>query len=167
MKLDLAKLPMAEAVIGFLLVVLAVTFVAAFSVVNGGGESPPAASPSPAATTPAATPGGSPTPGGPIAVAMRDNFFDPKEITVPAGSEVTFDLTNDGAAIHNMHIAGEGGTFSDTFCKAGGKEPCSDPDIVPAGQKASLEWETPATAGKIDFRCDFHPVEMTGTITVQ
>ncbi|MDO8616834.1 MAG: cupredoxin domain-containing protein [Dehalococcoidia bacterium] len=163
MKLDLAKLPMAEAVIGFLLVVLAVTFVAAFSAVDGGGgESPSTASPSPAATTPAASPGGSPTPGGgPIAVTMGDNFFDPKEITVPAGATVTFGLTNKGIAVHNMRVAGADNQYNSD------DDAVSDPNLITAGQKATLTWEAPDAPGTYDFQCDFHLVDMKGTITVQ
>src|SRR3990172_9607410 len=39
-------------------------------------------------------------------ISMRDNFFEPSEYTVSPGQQVTFNLTNDGQAIHNMRIAG-------------------------------------------------------------
>ncbi len=192
MKLDVTKLPIAEMVMGFFVVVLAVTFVGAFSAVNGGssdnapGASPsaavsgtPAASPSAAASgTPGAspsaaasgTPGASATPapsgGGALAVAMHDNSFEPKEFTVQAGSRVTFDITNSGSATHNMHIAGDGNKYADPLCKVA-TNGCSDPNTVPGGATATLEWQAPATAGTVNFRCDFHLQEMTGTITVQ
>jgi plastocyanin len=180
MKLDVTKLPIAEMVMGFFVVVLAVTFVGAFSAVNGGssdnaaGASPsaaasgtPGASPSAAAS---GTPGASATPapsgGGALAVAMHDNSFDPKEFTVQAGSKVTFDITNSGSATHNMHIAGDGNKYADPLCKVA-TNGCSDPNTVPGGATATLEWQAPATAGTVNFRCDFHLQEMTGTITVQ
>lgn len=169
MKLDVTKLPIAEMVMGFFVVVLAVTFVGAFSAVNGGSSDNAAgASPSAAASE---SPGASGTPaasgGGNLAVAMHDNSFDPKEITVKAGSNVTIDIDNKGTAIHNMHIAGDGNKFADSFCKPSGKEGCSDPNTVTGGTTATLTWQAPDTAGTVNFRCDFHPQEMTGAITVQ
>jgi len=85
MKLDLTKLPVAEAIIGFLIAALAVTFVLAFGAVNGGDEEQ-IVEPSPSAS-----PGGSPSPGGPE-VVMRDNSFAPNELTVKSGATVTIQL---------------------------------------------------------------------------
>ena len=100
----------------------------------------PAASPAAAATT--------------VKVVMKDNSFDPKSINVPAGKEVTFDLDNQGQAIHNMSV------------KVDGKDVVSVPDSIRAGQKGKLT-TTFAKAGTFDFKCDFHPAEMTGKITAQ
>lgn len=94
-------------------------------------------------------------------VSMGDNFFEPKEFTVPAGAEVTFNLTNDGAAIHNMRIAGEDGKYNSA------DDAVSDPDLVSAGGTAKLEWTAPDKAGEILFQCDFHSTDMVGTITVE
>lgn len=160
MRIDLTRMPVVEIVVGFLLAALAVTFIAAFSFTGGDGEE--------AVTEPTPTPAG-PTPpvdGNIIAVSMGDNFFEPSEITVNAGETVTFDITNDGAAIHNMHIAGPDGQYAEAFC-SGDAGPCSDPNMVLAGQTATVVWEVPDEAGEFPFRCDFHPVDMTGTITVQ
>lgn len=109
------------------------------------------------------TPGeGSPPPSdGIVAVSMGDNFFDPTEITAAAGSDITIDLTNNGAAIHNMRIAGEDGEYNTD------DDVVSDPDIVPGGQTATIEWTAPTTPGDYIFQCDFHPTEMVGTITVE
>ena len=165
MKLDLTKLPVGEMLIGFLLVALAVTFVGAFIATDsGGGEEAAPASATPATTS---SPGESPSPGGALAVSLKDNKYEPSELTVAAGSTVTINLTNDGAGTHNMHIAGEGNKFGVPFCEPGGAEPCSDPNAVPAGEKATLTWTAPAAPATINFRCDFHITEMTGTITVQ
>ena len=165
MKLDLTKLPVGEMLIGFLLAALAVTFVGAFIATDSGGGDEAA----PASATPATTssPGQSPSPGAGLVVSMKDNKYEPSELTVAAGSTVTINLTNDGAATHNMHIAGEGSKFSVPFCEPGGAEACSDPNAVPAGEKATLTWTAPAAPGTINFRCDFHITEMRGTITVQ
>lgn len=154
MKLDLTRLPVAEAVIGFLVLSLIATFVLAFTVVEPFKEEE--------AVVETQTPGNgeTPPPGG-LAVSMGDNFFDPEELTVPAGETVTIAITNDGAVIHNMRIAGPDGEY-DTDDDA-----VSDPDVMRAGQEGTIEFTAPAEAGEIDFRCDFHPTEMVGKIIVQ
>ena len=94
-----------------------------------------------------------------ISIEMEDNFFRPDTFTVKATEEVSIEARNTGAAIHNLRIAGADGSYdtSDDFV--------SDPGTVRAGATATLT-ATFAAAGSFDFRCDFHPVEMTGTITV-
>src|SRR5574341_2567176 len=116
--------------------------------------------------TASATPGaGSPTPagggGGNVAITLTDNKFDPTEFTVSAGADVTFNLTNEGVAIHNMRIAGEDGQFNT------GDDTSSDPGLISGGSTATLEWTAPDSAGEILFQCDFHPTDMKGVITVE
>ena len=104
-----------------------------------------------------------PVPGaeGDAIISMGDNFFDPNDITVATASDTTFQLMNNGSAIHNMRIAGEDGEYETD------DDTVSDPDIVSGGETATLDWTAPAGAGEIIFRCDFHPAEMTGTLAVQ
>jgi plastocyanin/heme-degrading monooxygenase HmoA len=110
---------------------------------------------------PSPTPEPGPSGGGDVIVSMGDNFFDPKDIGVAAGAEVTFQLTNNGIAIHNMRIAGEDGEYNT------GDDTVSDPAIVSGGGTATLDWTAPGGAGDLIFRCDFHPIDMTGTIAVE
>jgi plastocyanin len=164
MKLDLTKLPVGEAVVGFFLMVLVVTFVLAYTQVKSEEDE--------AVEAPTAEPtddgDGSPAPGdGEIAMVMGDNFFDPEEVSVPAGTTVTFNLVNEGRATHNMHIQGENGEYDQDFCDPTGEDPCSDPNTVGGGQEATLEWQVPDTPGELEYRCDFHPVEMVGTVTIE
>jgi len=157
MKFDITRLPVAEAVVGFLLLALALTFVGAFIATdNDGGDA--AASPTSSAT---ATPDGTPGDGETIAMSMGDNFFDPEEVTASPGSTVTFDITNDGGSIHNMRVAGADGDYDSE------DDAVSDSDAIRAGQTGALTWQVPGDAAEIDFRCDFHPAVMTGVITVQ
>ena len=166
MKLDLTRLPVAEGVIGFLVVAIVITFVGAFSATGGDAEEE-TVSPPPDET---AAPDGTPPPDGDgdgaIEVAMLDNRFEPSELTVQAGSTATFNLTNEGRAIHNMHIAGPDGDYMEDFCDGSG-DPCSEPNRVSGGQSATLTWEVPDAPGEVDFRCDFHAQDMTGTITIE
>ena len=157
MKFDITKLPVGEMMIGFLLVALALTFVGAFAATGDDDGGGPAVS-----ETPVESPTTGPTDGGgAIAVSMGDNFFDPTEISVASGASVTFDITNNGTAIHNMRIAGPDGSYTSSDSAV------SDPQLVTGGQTATLEWDAPSVPGEILFQCDFHPTDMKGTITVE
>jgi plastocyanin len=102
-----------------------------------------------------------------VDIGQDDNFFQPNRVTAAPGQSLTFNVTNGGAAIHNMHIAGDDNEYGANICEAGGEEPCSDPATMPAGSTATLEWTAPSQPGTYDFRCDFHPTEMTGAISVE
>jgi plastocyanin len=100
---------------------------------------------------------------------MGDNFFEYQgerspTITVPAGEEVVLNLTNEGAAIHNMHVAA-GDDYASGICQPGGDDPCSDPARFSGGDTGSITFTL--DAGEYDFRCDFHPVDMTGTLVAE
>jgi plastocyanin len=159
MKPDLTRLPIGEMVIGFLVVSLIVTFAFAFTLVDSGESDEEGEPTEPGVVTPG--------PDG-LEIVMGDNFFEPTDVTVLAGEEATFALTNEGATIHNMHIASVDGEYADAVCESGGEEPCSDPDAIPGGSTGTLTWDVPADAAgaQVPFRCDFHS-EMTGTISVQ
>lgn len=101
--------------------------------------------------------------GGPATfdVTMTDNAYEPNEFTVSAGAEVTFNLVNEGAAIHNMRVAGADNEFNN------GDDAVSDPAIIPGGDSGTLTWTAPDEGGVIDIKCDYHPDDMTATITVE
>ncbi|MSQ61263.1 MAG: c-type cytochrome [Dehalococcoidia bacterium] len=110
---------------------------------------------------PAPTPTGPPPPPKSAwGIAMKDNSFDPALITVTAGQAATISLRNEGSAIHNMRIAGTDAQYDTS------DDTVSSPDTVRPNGTASLSF-TAAAAGTLKFRCDFHPVDMVGTITVQ
>lgn len=94
-------------------------------------------------------------------VSMGDNFFDPNEFTVEEGATITFNITNDGAAIHNMRIAGADNEYNTD------DDAVSDPELMTGGQEGTLVWTAPNESGVYDFLCDFHPTDMVGTITVE
>jgi plastocyanin len=114
------------------------------------------------------TPGEEPGPGGDFVLILDDNFFSfggeqPPTIEVGANVDVTIPLENVGTALHNVHVAASG-SYESAFCTTGGEAPCSDPERIPGGQSGTLTFNLPP--GTYDFRCDFHPNEMTGTLQV-
>jgi plastocyanin/mono/diheme cytochrome c family protein len=115
------------------------------------------------ATPTPAGPGEAPTPPpGPEVtydVEMGDIFFKPNNLVAAVGQKVIINLRNSGQVIHNMRQAGGDNEYDS------GDDVVSNPDAVPAGSTATLEI-TFDQAGTFNFRCDFHPVQMTGTITV-
>jgi plastocyanin len=100
---------------------------------------------------------------GPVSfdVSMGDNFFEPKEFTVKTGQKVTFNLKNDGAAIHNMRVAGADNEYNTD------DDALSDPSQFSPGDTGTLEWTAPDKAGEIDLKCEFHPTDSTGIIKVE
>ena len=119
--------------------------------------------------TPTATaePTGTPADGGPggaLSMTMGDNFFEfegEQKPTVPvtAGEETTIDLENTGLAIHNMRIAGTDDEYNteDDFE--------SEPGSFSGGDTGSITFTL--DAGTYNFRCDFHPADMTGQLEAQ
>jgi plastocyanin/heme-degrading monooxygenase HmoA len=115
--------------------------------------------------------GGEPTPapgGGDFVLSMHDNFFEfngeqHPTIQVGANADVTIPLQNQGSALHNVHVAASG-SFDAAFCTTGGPAPCSDPARISGGADGTLTFNL--APGTYDFRCDFHPAEMTGTFEV-
>lgn len=98
-------------------------------------------------------------------LTMGDNFFDidgqqNPTLTLAAGAAVGVTVDNTGTAIHNMRVAGDDGEY-DTD-----DDLVSDPDIISGGESGTIEI-TLAAAGTYPYRCDFHPTDMAGEITVQ
>ncbi len=97
---------------------------------------------------------------GALSITTGDNFFEENNLSAALGEAVTITVTNDGAATHNMRIAGPDGEF-DTEDDA-----VTDPDAISGGASAELTF-SPEIAGAYTFRCDFHPAEMGGQITIE
>ena len=104
-------------------------------------------------------------------IVLGDNFVvyndeTEPEIAVAAGQEITLEITNDGNALHNMHIGDTSGNYEIGVCAPGDPEPCSDPGEIFAGDTATITFRLDEP-GTYSFRCDFHPLEMVGTIRVE
>jgi plastocyanin len=116
------------------------------------------------------TPGAGDVTGGSL-VTMGDNFFEfegerKPVIEVAAGEAVTWELTNNGLSVHNLHIAGVDNEYGVGFCNGAGEEPCSDPKVFSAGQSGTITFQFDEP-GTFIFRCDFHPQDMTGQVRVR
>jgi len=111
-----------------------------------------------AANAPATTPGaagGTPTTNAPTAavtvdVVAEDIFFEPKELTIPANTDVTVNVRNEGAAPHNFSIDALGVSV----------------DVAPGATKQVV---INAPAGEYEFYCNVpghKEAGMVGTLTV-
>jgi mono/diheme cytochrome c family protein/plastocyanin len=99
---------------------------------------------------------------GVIEVPMQDNRFLRNNLRLPLGQPVTVRIVNQGQAAHNLRVAGPDGqwnTADDQTVPAGGA-------YLPGGQQAEAALTFPQ-AGVFAFRCDLHPNDMWGYITVQ
>ncbi len=105
-------------------------------------------------------------------IVLGDNFFEYDGVVEPAipvalGEEVTFDLDNQGNGTHNMQVNGTDDTYDIAICETGDDSTaCSDPDAISGSETATLTVQLDEP-GVYNFRCDFHPAEMKGTLVVE
>ncbi len=95
-------------------------------------------------------------------VSRGSQTFEPAAFIVNTGQQVTFNITNEGQSWHNMRVDGGDGAFGtadDTLSD-------HEPRFLP-GDTGTLVWTAPDSPGEIQFRCDFHPDVMIGSIKVQ
>ncbi len=97
---------------------------------------------------------------GVLQTAVEDNFYTLNNLKVPLNETTTIEVVNDGAAIHNMRIAGPDGEFNTD------DDSVSDPDQITAGSTATVEF-TPTLPGTYTFQSDFQPTEQSGDIVVE
>lgn len=108
-----------------------------------------------AATAAGGSSNGASATGTKVQIVMTDNVFATKDLKVPAGTPITFEAKNTGAAIHNVHILSQEGE---------GKDFSSELMVNPG--KTSTFQATFTKKGTYKFQCDFHVPDMVGTITV-
>ncbi len=112
------------------------------------------------ASTPTPTPGPDDDIRTKLDVTIGDTFYEPAQLNVFAATKFKIRLTNTGTFVHNLRIAGNDKTF-DTD-----DDLVTTPDIIKAGEAGELVGQIDKT-GTYQFKCDFHPTQMTGTITVK
>ena len=92
--------------------------------------------------------------GKPVAVTAREYSFSPQTIQVNAGS-VHFDLTNDGAQAHDLHVEKDGQDLGGTPIFSGGRTVSATVKLAP---------------GTYDFICtvgDHEALGMKGKLIVK
>jgi hypothetical protein len=98
-------------------------------------------------------------------ILMGDNFFELEGQENPTfaltmGNTAGVTVQNDGSAVHNMRTTGPDGNFDTS------DDVVSNPFQVETAATGQIEVGFPA-AGTYGYRCDFHPTDMSGEITVQ
>ena len=88
---------------------------------------------------------------GQAAIEVGNNFFDPAERTVAAGTTVVWTWVNTGVISHSVESTGEPG-FTSSATKTGD------------GQSHSVQFTVPGT---YTYQCAVHGAAMSGTIVVQ
>jgi plastocyanin len=92
-----------------------------------------------------------------VEVDAADFSFDPDELSVPAGEELTFALSNTGSSPHTLTVYADE-DYSEAVAGA-------DTENVPS--ETVGEFKVTLDAGDYFFRCELHPGQMQGTITAQ
>lgn len=113
---------------------------------------------------PAPTVTPSPTPGVSVDVELDlstgDNFFQPAELQVKAGQKFRIKIQNTGTYAHSLRIAGPDNRFETE------DDLVATPDTIGPGKSAELIGQLDEP-GVYQFRDDFLPTLMSGTITVK
>ena len=153
MKLDVTKLPLGEALIGFVFAAVAVTFVLAFALSSDAGieDVEPEDGDAVAEETPADGDGSV------VEIAMIPTIkFDTVDITVPAGQPVTLTADNvDPGIPHNWALYTDESASEQLAAT-----------VICADCTETITFEPPPPDVYF-FRCDVHPTQMVGTFVVQ
>ena len=94
--------------------------------------------------------GGGPTTN--INVAMTDFQFQPSQYTVPAGQEISFSSTNNGAVVHNFVIMKLGTSAGDFFDEEDIPNVYWEVELVPGGSTVT-SFTAPSEPGDYEVVC--------------
>lgn len=84
-------------------------------------------------------------------VTVNNDFFDPEDIVIAAGTEVTWTWTNTGGISHSVMSTGAPSFTSSAI-------------LTGNGQTYSFQFDTP---GVYTYQCAVHGAAMSGSVTVQ
>lgn len=93
-----------------------------------------------------------------VEISANNITFDRDEITVPAGSRVELEFTNEEAVPHNVSVY-RSEAATDAIFQG---ELITGPD-----ETVTYEFDAPDDPGTYFFRCDVHPDQMTGDFVVE
>ncbi len=94
-----------------------------------------------------------------VRVVAEDLEFDPEEISVPRGAHVRLTLHNRDSVPHNVSIYRSAQAAEAIFI---GQLLSGPPDA-----SITYEFQAPEEPGTYFFRCDVHPITMTGNFAVE
>jgi uncharacterized cupredoxin-like copper-binding protein len=83
---------------------------------------------------------------------MTDFQFQPNQFTVPAGQEITFNSTNNGAVVHNFVIMKYGTTAGDMFDEEDIPNVYWEVEIQPGGS-VNTTFTAPTEPGEYEVVC--------------
>lgn len=112
--------------------------------------------------------GGAGGPSTTIDVTMTDFQFQPSQFTVPAGQEITFKSSNNGAVVHNFVIMELGTNAGDFFDEEDVPNVYWETELQPGGSTTTT-FTAPTEPGEYDVICrtEGHIVSgMTARLTV-
>ena len=87
-----------------------------------------------------------------IDVTMTDFQFQPSRFTVPAGQEITFTSSNNGAVVHNFVIMKLGTTAGDMFDNEDVPNVYWEVELQPGGS-ANTTFTAPSEPGEYEIVC--------------
>ncbi len=96
--------------------------------------------------------GGS-APSSTIDVTLTDFSFTPNAFTVPAGQEITLNITNNGAVVHNFIIMKLGTTAGDAFDEGDQTNIFSQETDIQPGGDVSVVFTAPTEPGDYQVVC--------------
>lgn len=103
-----------------------------------------------------------------IDVRMTDFQFQPNQFTVPAGQDIAFSSSNNGAVVHNFVIMELGTTAGEFFDEEDAANVYWETELLP-GAETETSFIAPSEPGEYQVVCrtEGHIASgMTGTLTV-
>jgi uncharacterized cupredoxin-like copper-binding protein len=104
--------------------------------------------------------------GGPsttIALTLTDFQFAPNSFTVPAGQEITFNASNNGAVVHNFVIMDLGTEAGEAFDDTDSANVFWEVEIPPAGM-VDTSFTAPSEPGEYQIICSIEGHLMAGMV---
>ena len=98
-----------------------------------------------------------------IDVDMAEQKFTPDEFTVPAGAEITLNLTNSGAEYHELTIMVRGAEVGEKFDKEGNSTDYWTVGVF-SGDSKTVTFIAPSEPGKYVIQCGLPGHYQTGMV---